>query len=216
MARHEVSGEKTRACSGARSMLRQRPGGFFYHCPMRPLLKLKKSLDAPALPVAKAPAPAEPAPPAAQSQPAKPAQPARRALEKAQLRLENIRLGEQAAARRRAAMARVAPLASAYLRGKPALTTPDVLEGELCWRPLCVGVDKAILAWLRAQPEVLDCSTSVLKDAIDLVLAPHVAQPQYLAGILKLDERVDLEGRAVGLVSAKEKARAVRKLATCE
>lgn len=56
----------------------------------------------------------------------------------------------------------------------------------------------------------------MLKDAIALVLAPHVAQPQYLAGIVKLDERVDLEGRAVDLVSAKEKARAAKKLATCE
>lgn len=179
-------------------------------------MKLKKSLDVPAPTVAKEPVPAQPMESAGQSQPAKPAQPARTALEKEQLRLENIRLGQQAAERRRAAMARVAPLASAYLRGKPALMTPVVLEGESCWRPLCIGIDKSILAWLRAQPEALDCSTTVLKDAIELVLAPHVAQPQYLAGIVKLDERVDLEGRAVGLVSAKEKAHAAKKLATCE
>lgn len=177
---------------------------------MRPLLKLKKSLDVPVPTVAKEPVPAQPVQPTGQSQPAK------TALEKEQLRLENIRLGQQAAERRRAAMARVAPLASAYLRGKPALMTPVVLEGEPCWRPLCVGVDKAILAWLRAQPEALDCSTTVLRDAIALVLAPHVAQPQYLAGIVMLDQRVDLDGCAVGLVSAKEKARAAKKLATCE
>lgn len=177
---------------------------------MRPLLKLKKSLDVPVPIVAKEPVPAQPVQPTGQSQPAK------TALEKEQLRLENIRLGQQAAERRRAAMARVAPLASAYLRGKPALMTPVVLEGEPCWRPLCVGVDKAILAWLRAQPEALDCSTTVLRDAIALVLAPHVAQPQYLAGIVMLDQRVDLDGCAVGLVSAKEKARAAKKLATCE
>lgn len=183
---------------------------------MRPLLKLKKSLDVPVPVVAKEPVPAQPVQPTGQSQPAKPAQPAKTALEKEQLRLENIRLGQQAAERRRAAMARVAPLASAYLRGKPALMTPVVLEGEPCWRPLCVGIDKAILAWLRAQPEALDCSTTVLKDAIALVLAPHVAQPQYLAGIVMLDQRVDLDGCAVGLVSAKEKARAAKKLATCE
>lgn len=173
-------------------------------------MKLKKSLDVPVPIVAKEPVPAQPVQPTGQSQPAK------TALEKEQLRLENIRLGQQAAERRRAAMARVAPLASAYLRGKPALMTPVVLEGEPCWRPLCVGVDKAILAWLRAQPEALDCSTTVLRDAIALVLAPHVAQPQYLAGIVMLDQRVDLDGCAVGLVSAKEKARAAKKLATCE
>ena len=173
-------------------------------------MKLKKSLDVPVPIVAKEPVPAQPVQPTGQSQPAK------TALEKEQLRLENIRLGQQAAERRRAAMARVAPLASAYLHGKPALMTPVVLEGEPCWRPLCVGVDKAILAWLRAQPEALDCSTTVLRDAIALVLAPHVAQPQYLAGIVMLDQRVDLDGCAVGLVSAKEKARAAKKLATCE
>ena len=73
-------------------------------------------------------------------------------------------------------MARVAPLVSAYLRGKPVLTTPVVLKWAIYFRPLCAGVDKAILAWLGTQPEALDCGSTVLKDAISLILALHATQ----------------------------------------
>lgn len=109
-------------------------------------------------------------------------------------------------------MATVAPLVRAYLRGKPVLTTPVVLEGVTYFRPLCVGVNKSIVAWLRAQPEALGCSNTVLKDAISWILAPHVARPSYLAGILKFDERFDLEGHPVGVVSEQDKAHAAKTL----
>lgn len=170
---------------------------------MRPLLKLKKQIEVPA---------PQTAPPSAPAKPVKSAKRARASLAKEQQRLENIRLGAQAAARRRAQLASVEPLVKAYLLGKPALTTPVVLEGRPFLRPLYVGIGKAVLTWLRAQPQALGCGNTVLNDAISSVLQPHVDQPRYIASLLKFEERFDLDGNAVGVVSARDKARAARKL----
>lgn len=188
---------------------------------MRPLLKLKKTLQAPesqppevaaaANPTAliQPPVLAQTTPPA---KPAKPARPAQQALEKERIRQENIRLAALAWARRREQMATVVPLLEAYLASKAAWTVLVVLEGEGYFRPLCIGLNKVLLAWLRAQPQALGCSSTVLSDAVAGAVKSHVNQPQYSAGILKFNERFDLDGNPAGVVSPKEKAHAARKL----
>lgn len=83
-----------------------------------------------------------------------------------------------------------------------------LVDGVECFRPLAIGVHKTILAWLRQQPETLGCSNTLLIDLIKAALGPHVAKLPYLAGLLKFQDRFDLDGNAVGVVEDKHRARA--------
>lgn len=172
--------------------------------PKRPLLQLKKRVvAAPPPPVVAAPVVAPPL--------KKAPNPPKPAVEKERRRLENMALSALAASKRRADMAKVAPLLTAYLTRKPILSVTVVVDDVECFRPLAVGVRHAVLAWLRTQPETVDCSATVLNDLISLALKPHVNEPKYLAGVLKFDERFDLDGQVCGAVTAKHKANATKK-----
>ncbi len=133
------------------------------------------------------------------------------AAEKERRRLENMELSSLAAAKRRADIARVDPVLTAYFNSKPMLSVTLWVDGVECFRPLAVGTRHAVIAWLRTQPETVDCSATVLNDLIALTLKPHVEAPQYLAGVLKFNERFDLDGQVCGVVSAKHKANATKK-----
>ncbi len=138
--------------------------------------------------------------------------PSQPAAEKERRRLENIQFSAQSAANKQAAVQKVAPLLNAYLAGKPILSMTVVVDGVECFRPLAVGVRHTLIAWLRTQPEsAVDCSATVLNELISLALKPHVDAPKYLAGVLKFDERFDLDGEVCGVVSAKQKANATKK-----
>ena len=87
-------------------------------------------------------------------------------------------------------------------------TTTILVGGVECLRPLAVGIHKTIFAWLRAQPDAQGASNTLLMDLIKAVLGPHVAQPQYLSGLLNCQDRFDLDGAVTGPVAGQQKARA--------
>lgn len=126
-------------------------------------------------------------------------------VEAAAKRLANQLMNEEQHARRLAQIAKVQPLVDSYFSDKAILRETVFVDGVECFRPLVVGVGKTVFAWLRAQPETLDCSNILLNDLIELVLKPHVSKPQYLAGILKFQERFDLAGNVAGEVLGKHK-----------
>lgn len=154
---------------------------------MKQTLKLKKPV---AIPVVKAPRK-----PVAQ-------------VEAAALRLANRLLNEEQHARRLAQIAKVQPFVDSYFSDKAILRETVFVDGVECFRPLVVGIGKTVFSWLRAQPETLGCSNILLNDLIELVLKPHVSKPQYLAGLLKFQERFDFDGNVAGEVLAKHKTRA--------
>ena len=57
-----------------------------------------------------------------------------------------------------------------------------------------------------------DASNTLLIDLIKAALEPHVAKPPYLAGLLKFQDRFDLDGNAAGVVEDKHRARAEKAL----
>ena len=197
--------------------------------PNRPILQLKKRIGvpppvAPPLVVVRPPVvvapvkkvqPKPPKPPAS-AEPVKkvikkPPNPAKSAAEKERLQLVHLEWTARTAAKKVVDIARVMPVLQAYLRSKPVLSETVRVDGVDYLRPLALEVRKTIMAWLRAQPEALDCSGTLLGDLIDLAMKPHVDAPQYLAGVLKFDERFDLEGKVCGRVSAKHRKNATKK-----
>ena len=184
---------------------------------MRPILTLKKKPSpvppSPLEPVAES-APSSLAAPAALPEPVNAAQPAKPSSQEAkQARLAANRLvNEELRARRRAGAERLQPLVDAYVAEHPLFHQTVWVEGVECLKPLAIGVHKAILTWLREQPEALDCSNTLLLDLIKAALEPHVIKPPYLAGLLKFQHRFDLDGNATGVVEDKHRARAQKML----
>lgn len=172
---------------------------------MRPTLTLKKKPSpAPLAPVATPAEPVQPAEPAkAAKQSPKAAQEAKEARAAA-----NRLLNEEQHARRLAQWDQLKPLVDAYCSDQSLLRETVLVDGVKCFRPLAVGVHKTILAWLREQPQTLGCSNILLTDLIKAALAPHVAKPPYLAGLLKFQDRFDLDGNPAGVVEDKHRARA--------
>lgn len=158
---------------------------------MKQTLKLKKSVVAP---VVKAPRK-----PVAQ-------------VEAAAKRLANQLLNEEQHARRLAQIAKVQPLVDSYFSDKATFHETVFVDGVECFRPLFVAIRKTLFSWLRAQPETLGCSNILLTDLINLKLEPHVSKPQYLAGVLKFQERFDLDGNVSGEVSVKQKVQAEKSI----
>lgn len=184
---------------------------------MRPILTLKKKPSS--VPPAASETVAEPAPPllaepVASAEPVNAEQPAKLFPQEAkQARLAANRLvNEELRARRRAGVERLQPLVDAYMAGHPLFHQTTWVEGVECLKPLAIGVHKAILTWLREQPEALDCSNTLLIDLIKAALEPHVSKPAYLAGLLKFQDRFDLDGNPNGVVKDKHRARAKKML----
>ena len=179
---------------------------------MRPILSLKKK-PAPAPADAVTPQPVEPAvsvQPADSTQPAKAAKPSpQEAKEAKEARTAaNRLLNEAQHARRLAQWDRLKPLVEAYCADQALFRETVLVDGVECLRPLAIGVHKTLFAWLREQPDAQGASNILLMDLIKAVLRPHVAQPRYLAGLLKFQDRFDLDGNAAGVVEDQHKARA--------
>lgn len=172
---------------------------------MRPTLTLKKPAPAQVAtvtPDAKPDVPVEPAKVAKQSpKEAKEAQAAANRLLQEELRVRRIALSEK-----------VKPLVDAYFSDKTILRETVLVDGVECLRPLAVGVHKTIFSWLRAQPEAEGCSNTLLVHLIKPVLEPHVSRPEYLAGLLKFQDRFDLDGNVVSPVADKHKTYAQKTL----
>lgn len=184
---------------------------------MRPILTLKKKPSSvPPLPlesVAES-APSSLAAPAAPPEPVNATQPAKPSPQEAkQARVAANRLvNEELRARRRAGAERLQPLVDAYVAEHPLFHQTVWVDGVECFKPLAIGIHKAILTWLRQQPEALGCSSSLLIDLIRSALESHVIKPAYLAGLLKFQDRFDLDGNPNGVVKDKHRARAEKAL----
>lgn len=184
---------------------------------MRPILTLKKKLS-PVLPspleTVAEPAPPPLAEPVASPEPVNADQPVKLSPQEAkQARLAANRLvNEELRARRRAGAERLQPLVDAYVASHPMFNQTVWVEGVECLKPLAIGIHKAILTWLRQQPEALGCSSSLLIDLIRSALESHVIKPSYLAGLMKFQDRFDLDGNPNGIVKDKHRARAKKML----
>lgn len=179
---------------------------------MRPTLTLKKK--PPPAPVDTVSPTTQPAEPVTATDPAKLAKlsPQQAKEIKEARTAANRLLNQEQHARRLAQWERLKPLVDAYCSGQALLRETVLVDGVECLRPLTVGVHKTILAWLREQPETQGCSNILLMDLIKAALAPHVARPLYLVGLLKFQDRFDLDGNPSGAVEDKHRARAEKAL----
>lgn len=182
---------------------------------MRPILTLKKK-PAPNL-LASVAIPAEPVQPAEPAKPVEPAKAAKQSPKEAQAAKEaraaaNRLLGQELADRRRAYSDKLKPLLEAYFSDKAILRETVLIDGVECLTPLAVGIHKTVFAWLREQPDAQGASNTLLMDLIKAFLGLHVAQPQYLAGLLNCQDRFDLDGNPNGVVKDKQRERAEKAL----
>lgn len=122
-------------------------------------------------------------------------------------RLANRVLNEEQHARRLSQILKIQPVLDAYF-AKPVFQDTVVVDGVECFCPLFIGIRKTTFTWLRTQPETFDCSNILLTDLINLVLEPHVLKRQYVAGLLKFNERFDLDGNPMGEVLPNHKIHA--------
>ena len=126
-------------------------------------------------------------------------------------RLENIRLNAEETARRKAQIEKAKPLVDAYLADKTVLRDTVLIDGVECLRPLMIGARKTIFSFFKAHPDLQDCTNTVLNDLISEVLEAHVAKPEYTAGLVKFNDRFDLDGNPVDAISEKHKATAMER-----
>ena len=180
---------------------------------MRPTLTLKKKSSTTPAVSATPDAQAEPVQPAEPAKPVEPAKAAKQSPNEAQAAKEdraaaNRLLNQEQHARRLAQWDQLKPLVDAYVADHPLFNQTVWVEGVECFKPLAIGIHQMILTWLREQPEALDCSNSLLTDLIKAALEPHVIKPAYLAGLLKFQDRFDLDGNPKGAVKDKHRARA--------
>lgn len=175
---------------------------------MRPTLTLKKPAPAPVAtvtPDAKPDVPVEPA------KPAKAAKQYPKEAKEAQAAANRL-LNEEQQARRRAQIEKVRPLVKSYLSDQAIFRDTVLVDGTECLRPLALGIHKTIFSRLRDQLGTLDCTSTVLTELIKAAMKAHVSRRKYIAGLLKFQERFDLDGNAVGPVVDKHKDRAQKTL----
>ena len=107
-------------------------------------------------------------------------------------------------------MERAKPLVSAYFADKLVLRETVLIDGVECFRPLMIGTRKTVFALFKAHPDLQDCTNTVLNDLLSEVLDVHAAKPQYIAGLVKFNERFDLDGNPVDAISEQHKAAAIK------
>lgn len=123
-------------------------------------------------------------------------------------RLENIRLGSEAAARKRAHLAQARPWVEAYFAAKAIITEMVLIDGEAIYRPLAIGTRQRAIAELQALPQCEGVSASALSALVSEVLHAHTTQEAYLRGLLLSGERVHLDGSVAGTVTPAHKIKA--------
>ena len=126
------------------------------------------------------------------------------------MRLENIRLNAEAYERRKAQVERAKPLIGAYIADKLIFRETVLIDGVECFRPLMIGIRKIIFEFLRAHLDIQDCTNTVLNNLISEALEAHVAKPQYINGLVKFNERFDLDGNPVDAISEQHNAAAIK------
>lgn len=131
--------------------------------------------------------------------------------DKERIRLENIRLNAEEVIRRKSQIEKAKPLIDAYFESNPVFGKTIMVDGVECLRPLMIGARKKLFALFKAHPDLNECTNTVITDLISDALEYHVSKPQYIAGLVKLTDRFDLEGNPVEAVSDSHKARAVEK-----
>ncbi|MBK7001424.1 MAG: hypothetical protein IPH35_16040 [Rhodoferax sp.] len=128
--------------------------------------------------------------------------------EKEAKRLENIRLGSEAAARKRAQLAQAKPLVAAYFAAKTIITDVVLIDGVAIYHPLAIGTRQRVIAELLALPQCEGISASALNALVSELLHAHTTQEAYQRGLLLLGERVNLDGSVAGTVAPKHKIKA--------
>lgn len=186
--------------------------------PTRQKLTLKKPKTA--LEVAVKPAPiiaAKPKPMAKPVPAKKPVNPPKKKPkaqpnpDKEKIRLENIRINAEEVVRRKVQIEKAKPLMDAYFEKNPVFRESVLIDGVECLRPLMIGTRKSLFTLFKSNPELQDCTNTVLTDLISDALESHVAKPQYVAGLVKFNERFDLEGNPVEAIAEKHKAGAIER-----
>lgn len=107
---------------------------------------------------------------------------------------------------------KIKPILKEYFAKSAIFSDTVIVDGIKCFRPLRIGVAKSTYAFLHEQPDTDGCSKDFLLKLISLVVGKHVSSPKYLNGILKFQDRYDLDGNTNGLVIEKHKKRAVKML----
>lgn len=127
--------------------------------------------------------------------------------EAAAKRLANRLLNEEKYAIRLNQILKIQPVLDAHF-AKPVFQDTVFFDDVECFRPLFIGIRETTFAWLRTQPEASDCSNTLLINLISSVLEPHALDPQYLAGLVKFNQRFDLDGNPIGEVLLEHKTHA--------
>lgn len=180
--------------------------------PMRPTLTLKKrpatllqpSASEPTVPAAPVPAP----PPKAA-----PKKPGKAELAREAIKAENIKRDSERAAKKAADRLRLEPVALNYLKSLAIIKEPVEIDGQRYFRPLMRRVHKGLNEVLCQMPEGQGCSSSLVNDLASNFLETHVAQREYLQGMLYFKKRFDLEGAVVEDISPKHLKSAQNRLA---
>lgn len=174
----------------------------------RPTLTLPKKPR----PLAQATPPPPPPPPPTAQTPNPPKQKSaknKQMKEKEKRRLENIRLASEASARNREQFAKARPIIKTYLSSKLIFQETVFIDDVECFRPLMIGIHKQVFNLFRADPELADCTNTVISKIINVFIIRHIKKPQYIAGMLKFDNRFDFDINPVEVISDEHKTRAV-------
>ncbi len=144
----------------------------------------------------------------------KPAKPAKtkQMEEKEKRRLENTKRNSEIAAKKREHLAKFKPLIDDYLSSKLILQETVLIDDVECFRPLMIGIHKQVFSFFRNKPELIDCSNRTIAEIISLFLSKHTETPQYIAGMLKFNNRFDFDKNPVGTMSDEHKAKAEKAL----
>lgn len=129
--------------------------------------------------------------------------------EKEQRKLDNTKINAEKSAHKEVQFKKTQPLVHAYFSRKLIFQESVLIDGIECFRPLMIGASKIVFQHLRAQIE--DCSNVLLRNLMKESFISHCEKPKYIYGLLKFNERFDLDGNAVGKISEKEKIMAIKK-----
>ena len=124
----------------------------------------------------------------------------------------NANKNEEVRLRNRAYVEKINPIVITYFAKSTIFSDTVIVDDVECLRPLRIGVAKSVYATLREHPDVKGCSKTLLEKMITGILKKHVSSTKYLNGILKFQDRYDLDGNTNGLIIEKHKKRAEKML----
>lgn len=120
-------------------------------------------------------------------------------------------LGEEQHKQKLAHLAKVKPFFDEFISSKAIFNETIIVDDVECFRPLMIGVRKVILDFIKSQPDFQDCTNTTINNLIEKKFKYHTERPRYINGLLKFNERFDLNGNPVGVISEKHKAKAQAK-----